>query len=114
MPNHVRVLPVPDADRAELERRARSKGVPARVQRDPGSASAASCASTGGVGAISAWATSFRYHAEETARAHILKTHLGRMSASCFAALGTRFPPGLPMTGAEALAGSWSTREVTW
>ena len=31
MPNHVRVLMVADADRAELERRARSKGVPARV-----------------------------------------------------------------------------------
>jgi transposase len=31
MPNYVRVLMVPDADRAELERRARSKGVPARV-----------------------------------------------------------------------------------
>ena len=31
MPNRVRVLTVPDADRAELERRARSKGVPARV-----------------------------------------------------------------------------------
>jgi hypothetical protein len=31
MPNHVRVLTVPDADRAELERRARAKGGPARV-----------------------------------------------------------------------------------
>jgi transposase len=31
MPNRVRVLTVPDSDRAELERRARSKGVPARV-----------------------------------------------------------------------------------
>jgi transposase len=31
MPNRVRVLMVPDADRAELERRARSKGAPARV-----------------------------------------------------------------------------------
>jgi transposase len=31
MPNRVRVLAVPDADRAELERRARSKGAPARV-----------------------------------------------------------------------------------
>ena len=31
MPNRVRVLTVPDADRAELERRARSKGAPARV-----------------------------------------------------------------------------------
>jgi hypothetical protein len=31
MPNRVRVVMVPDADRAELERRARSKGVPARV-----------------------------------------------------------------------------------
>src|SRR5215472_14806010 len=31
MPNRVRVLLVPGADRAELERRARSKGVPARV-----------------------------------------------------------------------------------
>ena len=31
MPNHVRVLLVADADRAELERRTRSKGVPARV-----------------------------------------------------------------------------------
>jgi transposase len=31
MPNHVRVLTVPDADRAELERRARLKGAPARV-----------------------------------------------------------------------------------
>jgi transposase len=31
MPNRVRVLTVPDADRAELERRSRAKGVPARV-----------------------------------------------------------------------------------
>jgi transposase len=31
MPNRVRVLTVSDADRAELERRARSKGAPARV-----------------------------------------------------------------------------------
>jgi transposase len=31
VPNRVRVLMVPDADRAELERRARSKGVPARA-----------------------------------------------------------------------------------
>jgi transposase len=31
MPNRVRVLIVPDADRAELERRARSKSAPARV-----------------------------------------------------------------------------------
>jgi len=31
MPNRVRVLLVPDADRAKLERRARSKGTPARV-----------------------------------------------------------------------------------
>jgi transposase len=31
MPNRVRVLAVPDADRAELERRARSKGAQARV-----------------------------------------------------------------------------------
>jgi len=31
MPNRVRVLTVPDRDRAELERRARSKGAPARV-----------------------------------------------------------------------------------
>src|SRR6266516_1749027 len=31
MPNRVRILTVPDADRAELERRARSKGAPARV-----------------------------------------------------------------------------------
>src|ERR1700745_4128443 len=31
MPNHVRILTVPDSDRAELEQRARSKGVPARV-----------------------------------------------------------------------------------
>src|SRR5580704_16241185 len=31
MPNRVRVLTVPDADRAELERRARAKGAPARV-----------------------------------------------------------------------------------
>ena len=31
MPNRVRVLTVPDGDRAELERRARSRGVPARV-----------------------------------------------------------------------------------
>ena len=31
MPNHVRILTVPDSDRAELERRARSKGVPAGV-----------------------------------------------------------------------------------
>jgi len=30
MPNRVRVLTVPAADRAELERRARSKGAPAR------------------------------------------------------------------------------------
>ena len=30
MPNRVRVLMVPDADRAELERRARSKAAPAR------------------------------------------------------------------------------------
>ena len=66
------------------------------------------------VGAISARGNVFRYHAEETARAHILNKHPGRMSAFCFAALGTRFPPGLPMTGAEALAGFWSTREVTW
>jgi transposase len=31
MPNRVRVLTVPDADRAELERRARDRGAPARV-----------------------------------------------------------------------------------
>jgi transposase-like protein len=31
MPDRVRVLMVPDADRAKLERRARSKGAPARV-----------------------------------------------------------------------------------
>jgi transposase len=31
MPNRVRVLTVPDADRAELEKRARAKGAPARV-----------------------------------------------------------------------------------
>jgi transposase len=31
MPNRVRLLTVPDGDRAELERRARSKGAPARV-----------------------------------------------------------------------------------
>jgi hypothetical protein len=31
MPNRVRVLMVPDAERAELERRARSEGAPARV-----------------------------------------------------------------------------------
>lgn len=31
MPNRVRVLTVPDADRAELDRRARAKGAPARV-----------------------------------------------------------------------------------
>src|SRR5512132_3505408 len=31
MPNRVRVLTVPDADRAELERRARARGAPARV-----------------------------------------------------------------------------------
>ena len=31
MPNRVRVLTVPDCDRAELERRARLKGAPARV-----------------------------------------------------------------------------------
>jgi transposase-like protein len=31
MPNRVRVLTVPDSDRTELERRARSKGAPARV-----------------------------------------------------------------------------------
>src|ERR1700752_2973151 len=30
MPNRVRLLTVPDGDRAELERRARSKGAPAR------------------------------------------------------------------------------------
>jgi hypothetical protein len=35
----------------------------------------------------------FRYHAEETAKAHILNKHPGPMSASSFAALGTRFPP---------------------
>jgi hypothetical protein len=56
----------------------------------------------------------FRCQAGGTARAHILKKHPGRMSPFCFAALGTRFPPGLPRTGAKALAGSWSTREVTW
>src|SRR5215472_10524475 len=33
MPNRVRVLTVPDADRAELERRARSTGAPARVAK---------------------------------------------------------------------------------
>jgi hypothetical protein len=37
MPNRVRVLTVPDADRAELERRARSKGAPARVVERAGS-----------------------------------------------------------------------------
>src|SRR6266513_4483026 len=31
MPNRVRILTVPDADRTELERRARAKGAPARV-----------------------------------------------------------------------------------
>jgi hypothetical protein len=31
MPNRVRTLTVPDSDRAELERRARSRGPPARV-----------------------------------------------------------------------------------
>lgn len=31
MPNRVRVLTVPDADRAKLERRARDRGAPARV-----------------------------------------------------------------------------------
>ena len=31
MHNRVRVLTMPDADRAELERRARAKGAPARV-----------------------------------------------------------------------------------
>jgi transposase len=31
MPNRVRILTVPDSDRSELERRARSKGAPARV-----------------------------------------------------------------------------------
>ena len=31
MPNRVRILTVPDADRAELERRARDRGAPARV-----------------------------------------------------------------------------------
>src|SRR5437763_12601228 len=31
MPNRVRILTVPDFDRAELERRARAKGAPARV-----------------------------------------------------------------------------------
>ena len=61
-------------------------------------------ASTASVGDISARATSFRYHAEETARAHILKKHPGRMSASCFAALGKwRLPLGLRRTGAVAL-----------
>jgi hypothetical protein len=57
-------------------------------------------ASTASVGAISAQATSFRYHAEEMAKAHILTKHPDRMSAFCLAALGTRFP-GLPRTGAE-------------
>lgn len=46
--------------------------------------------------------------------APILKKHPGRMSAFCFAALGTLFPPGLARTGAEALAVSWPTLEVTW
>src|SRR5258708_5996740 len=31
MPNRVRILTIPDADRAELERRARDGGAPARV-----------------------------------------------------------------------------------
>src|SRR6202050_2696005 len=31
MPNRVRLLTVPDRDRAELERRARAEGAPARV-----------------------------------------------------------------------------------
>src|SRR5258708_12456346 len=31
MPNRVRILTIPDADRAELERRARDRGAPARV-----------------------------------------------------------------------------------
>src|SRR5260370_13070160 len=31
MPNRVRILTIPDADRAELERRARGRGGPARV-----------------------------------------------------------------------------------
>jgi CRP-like cAMP-binding protein len=31
MPNRERILTVPDSDRVELERRARSKGAPARV-----------------------------------------------------------------------------------
>ena len=31
MPNRVRILTVPDADRAKLERRARDRGAPARV-----------------------------------------------------------------------------------
>jgi transposase len=31
MPNHVRILAVPDSDRAELEQRARAKGAPARL-----------------------------------------------------------------------------------
>jgi transposase len=31
MPNRVRILTVPDSDRAELERRTRAKGAPARV-----------------------------------------------------------------------------------
>src|SRR5216683_4836462 len=31
MPNRVRIVSVPDADRAELERRARDRGAPARV-----------------------------------------------------------------------------------
>jgi transposase len=33
MPNRVRVLTIPDADRAELEQRVRDRGVPARVAK---------------------------------------------------------------------------------
>jgi hypothetical protein len=57
------------------------------------------------VGAISARATSFRYHPEETAKAHILKKHPGRMSAFCFAAPGTRFPPGLSQDRGRSVSG---------
>jgi hypothetical protein len=38
-------------------------------------------ASAASAGAVSARSASFRYHAEETADAHILKKHPGRMNA---------------------------------
>ena len=52
-------------------------------------------------------------HAEETAKARILKKHPGRMSAFCFAALGTRFPSAFPGPGGS-VSGFRPTREVTW